>query len=56
MKAKDFKVWMLGLSELTKIQRARLKDEIEGMCHDPMAGQWRDSDSPTTEYRAMTSF
>jgi hypothetical protein len=56
MKAKDFKTWMMGLEKLTKAQRDKLLTEVDGEYHDPAAGLWRDSDSPTTEFRAMTSF
>ena len=54
MKAKDFKVWMMGLQNLTKRQRDVLVDEVEGEYHDPRAGQWRDSDCPKAEFRAKT--
>ena len=56
MKKSDFEKWLMGLDELTARQKWIVKNEVKSAYYDPAANQWKDSDSPTTEFRAMTSF
>lgn len=56
MKLTEFRKILGGLDALTKAQAKKLYNELKGRHWNNLSGTWWDSDSPTTEFRAMTSF